>query len=124
LNLGEIDVAPFRFGHDFLRYHENVAIRRRKGVALAGGDQQAGKVVARPDHGNVENWGQCDRHRCRAYISATMTAAANRAWSAARAAISVRILSGISIMTRRDRRRRPGIRARGQPQRRTPTETV
>src|SRR5262245_40369149 len=37
-----------------------------------------------------------------------MTAAANRAWSAARAAISVRILSGISIMTRQDRRRRPG----------------
>src|SRR5262249_4775341 len=67
--------------------HDNVAVRRRNGVALAGGDQQPGKVVARPDDGNVGNWRQRDRHRCRAHLSATSTVATNPAWPVVRAAI-------------------------------------
>src|SRR5262249_42162104 len=72
----------------------------------------------RPHHGNVENWRQRDRHRCRAHLSATSTVATNPASPAACAAISVRILAGISIMTRRDwpaPPRRSGGRAASAP---------
>jgi len=48
---------------------------------------RAGKVVPRPDHGNVGNWRQRNRHRCRAHLNATSTAATNPAWAAADAAV-------------------------------------
>ena len=52
----EIDVAPFRLRDDLLRHHQDVAVRRRERALLAGGDQQAGEIVARPDQRNVAEW--------------------------------------------------------------------
>ena len=64
-NFCEIDVTPFRLGHDFLRHDDNVAVRRRQLIVLAGADHETGKVIARPDHGNVGKWRQRDHGRPR-----------------------------------------------------------
>ena len=64
-DLREIDIASFGLGDDLLRHHHDVAIRWRQRTLLAGGDEQRGKIVARPHHRKPGNRRQRDGHRRR-----------------------------------------------------------